>query len=184
MGEVASRGQLWLGYARAALLAVPGVLLLGFLSARLVPTGSDNPWYQALEKPAITPPNYVFPIAWTLLYVLMGAALAMIINARGARGRGAALALFAAQLAVNLAWSPIFFGLHLVFGALLVIVLMFVLTLVTAVLFARIRWGAALLLLPYLGWIGFAGMLTYQIDRLNPNAEALVAPAGDAQMLR
>ncbi|MBX9814298.1 MAG: CrtK protein [Proteobacteria bacterium SG_bin5] len=182
MREVASKGQLWQGFARVALVTVPLVLLLGFAAARLVPTGSDNPWYRALVKPAITPPDWAFPVAWTTLYALMGLALALIVHARGAKGRGLAIALFAAQLAVNLAWSPIFFGAHLVFWALVTIALMFALALAATIVFARIRALAALLMLPYLAWIGFAGLLTYQIDRLNPHAEALVAPGASAQI--
>lgn len=182
MREVASKRQLWLEFMRVALVTVPLVLLLGFASARLVPTGSENVWYQALVKPAETPPNWVFPVAWTTLYILMGLAIAVIINARGARARGLAIGLFAAQLAVNLAWSPIFFGAHLVFWSLVTIGAMFVLALATAIVFARIRGTAALLMLPYLAWIGFAGLLTYKIDRLNPNAEALVAPGSSAQI--
>lgn len=182
MREVASKRQLWVEFMRAALVTVPLVLLLGFAAARLVPTGRDNPWYQALVKPAETPPDWAFPLAWTTLYVLMGIALAVIVNARGARGRALAIGLFAAQLAVNLAWSPIFFGAHLVFWSLVTIGVMFVLALATTIMFARIRPVAGLLMLPYLAWIGFAGLLTYKIDRLNPNAEALVAPGSSAQI--
>ena len=91
---------------------MPLILLLGFLSGRSVPAGSDNGWYQPLVKPALTPPGWVFPVAWTTLYILIGLALAMILNARGARGRGLAVALFVGQFALNLAWTPLFFGAH------------------------------------------------------------------------
>lgn len=182
MREVASKGQLWSSFARAALVTVPLILLLGFAAARLTPTGSDNPWYEALVKPAETPPNWVFPVAWTTLYVLMGLALAVIVNARGAKGRGLAIGLFALQFAVNLTWSPIFFGWHKIFLALVTNGAMIALAIATTLLFGRIRSVAAWLMVPYLAWISFAALLTYKIDRLNPNAEALVAPAASAQI--
>jgi tryptophan-rich sensory protein len=103
----------------------------------------------------------------------------MILNARGARGRGPAVAIFLAQLALNYAWSPIFFAAHKVNMALVVILLMIVLTAVSAGLFARIRTGAAWLLVPYLGWLCFAAALNWEIGRLNPDAERL-APGASA----
>src|SRR3954470_22923953 len=119
--EIASKGQLRLAYFRWAMVTVPLVLLLGFASGRLAPSGDDNPWFAQLTKPDIMPPGWAFPVAWSIIYVLMGLALAMVINARRARGRGLALLLFALQLAINLAWTPVFFGLHKVDTALLMI---------------------------------------------------------------
>jgi tryptophan-rich sensory protein len=104
----------------------------------------------------------------------MGLALAMVINARGSRGRGIALLAFVVQLAINLAWTPIFFGLHKIDIALLMIGALLVLVLITILLFWRVRTAAGLLLVPYLAWLGFAFALLYQIDALNPNAESLV----------
>ncbi|MBX3566292.1 MAG: tryptophan-rich sensory protein [Sphingomonas sp.] len=183
MREIASRGQLWAAYLRWAVVTVPFILLLGFTSARLAPSGSENPWFTRLVKPEIMPPDYAFPIAWTVLYVLMGLALAMIINARGSTLRGPALVVFAVQMAVNLAWSPVFFGMHLVVPALIIIGVLFVLALITTILFGRIRMGAAVLLLPYLAWIGFAGYLLFQINELNPNAASLV-PSRSADQIQ
>lgn len=174
MSELASRGQLRMSFIRWALVTVPAVILLGFLSANVSGSGAESSWYAALEKPALQPPGIAFPIAWTILYALMGLALAMIITARGARGRTLAIALFAAQLAVNLTWSPVFFGLHRVTIALAILVLMFVLTVATVAAFRKVRPRAALLMLPYVAWILFAGYLNWEIMRLNPNAEALV----------
>ncbi|MBX9796853.1 TspO/MBR family protein [Sphingomonas sp.] len=171
-----------MAFLRTAVVTVPAILLLGFLSANSVAVGSVNRWYAMLVKPALTPPDWVFPIAWTVLYVAMGLALAMVINARGSAWRGVAIALFAAQLAVNLAWTPLFFGAHQLFWALILLVLMFALAAAATFFFARVRVAAALLMLPYLGWILFAGMLNYQINALNPNAETLVPTAGSAQI--
>ncbi|MBN9940386.1 tryptophan-rich sensory protein, partial [Listeria monocytogenes] len=87
------------------------------------------------------------------IYALLGLALAMIIHARGSRMRGPAIALFAVQLAVNLSWSPVFFGMHQVTFALGIVVLMFLLTLAMAIVFGRIRVLAGALLVPYLLWL-------------------------------
>ncbi|WP_448664732.1 TspO/MBR family protein [Sphingomonas sp. CJ20] len=173
MREIASKGQLRLAFLRWAMVTVPFILLLGFASARFAPTGPENPWYMALVKPAIMPPGWAFPVAWTILYILMGLALAMVINARGSRLRTPALLVFAAQMVTNLAWSPVFFGMHKITAALVIIAVLLVLVLATIALFARVRTVAAVLLLPYVAWIVFAGTLLYQIHQLNPQAESL-----------
>lgn len=180
--EIASKGQLRLAFLRWAIVTVPFILLLGFASGRLFASGDENPWYQMLVKPAETPSGWVFPVAWATIYILLGLALAMIVNARGSRLRRLALILFAVQMVANLAWSPLFFGYHQVSAALLLIVAIFVLGLATTFVFARIRKGAALLMVPYLAWLCFAGLLNYQIDKLNPNAETLVPASTAPQM--
>jgi benzodiazapine receptor len=167
-----------MAYARYALITVPAILLLGTLSGKVSNSGYENGWFAALAKPSFMPPGWAFPVAWTTLYVLLGLSLAMILNARGARGRGPAVTVFLAQLALNFAWSPLFFAAHKVQTALLVIIVMILLTIVTAWLFARIRKVAAWLLLPYLAWLCFATALNFEIGRLNPDAEQL-APGAD-----
>jgi translocator protein len=181
--EIASKGQLRLAFLRWAVVTVPFILLLGMASARLVPTGSVNPWWVALAKPANMPPEWAFPVAWGVIYVLMGLALAMIINARGAPLLGPALVVFAIQMALNLVWTPVFFGMHLVMTALGIIAALIVLVLVTLLLFGRIRIGAGLLLVPYLAWLCYAASLLYQVNDLNPNAESLV-PARSADQIQ
>ncbi|AIT07924.1 CrtK protein [Sphingomonas taxi] len=172
-----------MSFLRWAIFTVPLILLLGFASGRAVPAGADNGWYVALQKPALTPPGWVFPVAWTSLYILLGLAVAMILHARGARGRGLALAAFAVQFVLNLAWTPLFFGMHQVGAALLVIVAILIVATITTVLFGRIRPLAAWLMVPYLIWISFAGVLTWRIGQLNPDAETLVPAAHTSQML-
>jgi tryptophan-rich sensory protein len=169
--------------ARWAMVTVPLVLLLGFLAGRSVASGSDNAWYQALVKPSVTPPGWVFPVAWTTLYILIGLALAVIMNARGARGRALAVGLFAAQFVLNLVWTPLFFGAHMVDAALLDILAMLVLGIVTTIVFGRIRPLAAWLMVPYLVWISFAGVLTWRIGQLNPDADTLVPAARTSQVI-
>ncbi|MGJ3649091.1 TspO/MBR family protein [Sphingomonas sp. GlSt437] len=172
-----------MAFFRWAVVTVPFMLLLGFTSARSVPVGADNAWYQALVKPAHLPPDWVFPVAWTVLYALMGLALAQVINAQGSRLRTPALILFAVQLVPNLIWTPLFFGAHQVVWSLVTIGAMGVLALVTTGLFFRVRIVAALLMVPYLAWIGFAGYLTAEINRLNPNAATLVPSSVSSQMI-
>jgi len=168
---------------RWAFVTVPFIILLGFASARLAPTGTANRWYMALVKPAGTPPDWAFPVAWTIIYVMLGLALAMILHARGSRLRGPAITLFFVQLAVNLIWSPLFFGMHALFWSLVTIVAMFVLALATTMLFGRIRTGAAWLLVPYLAWLCYAGALTYGINALNPGGETLVPSSSTTQIM-
>ncbi len=180
--EIASKQQLRLAFLRWAVVTVPFILLLGFTAARIVPTGSANGWYAALVKPELTPPDWAFPVAWTTIYIFMGLALAMIVNARGSRLRGPAIIAFALQMVANLIWSPLFFGAHQVFWALVCLGVMFGLAFITTVLFGRIRLGAALLFVPYLVWLGFAAYLTFMIGELNPNAETLVPSSSTTQI--
>lgn len=182
MRELASQGQLRLSFLRWAVVTVPAVVLLGFLSGRIAPTGSDNAWYMALAKPEWQPPGWAFPVAWTTLYILMGLALAIILNARRARGRGLAIGLFVVQLAVNLAWAPLFFGAHLVSFAVIHIAIILVLAIATTFAFGRVRSLAAWLMVPYLCWISFALLLAWEIDRLNPYGETLVPSGASTQI--
>jgi tryptophan-rich sensory protein len=182
MTGLASRSQLRLSFLRWALWTVPLVLLLGTVSGQLAGAGDGNPWFDALAKPGLMPPGWAFGLAWTILYILLGLALAMVLHARGARGRRFALALFVAQLLLNFAWPTVFFALHQVDVALAMLALMLLLAAVAAGLFARIRTTAALLMLPYLAWLGFAALLTWQVAQLNPDAERLVPSSGSADI--
>ena len=176
MTELASKSQLRMAFLRIALFTVPATVLLGTLSGLLSNSGYENGWFRTLQLPSFMPPGWAFGAAWTVLYICLGLALAMIIHARGAPKRGLILALFLVQLAINYAWSPVFFGLHQVTLALVLLGAMLVLTLILIVLLRRVRGLAALLLLPYLGWLCFASALNYRIMVDNPNAAA-VAPA-------
>lgn len=177
MNEIASRGQLRLAYLRWALFTVPMVVALGFLSGRVANSGYANRWFAALDKPALMPPGWAFGVAWTILYIMMALAFAMILHARGARLRGLAIALFLVQLALNLLWSPLFFRAHQVGDALSLILVLLVVVIATTALFWRIRKAAGVMLLPYIAWLAFASFLNYEISRLNPAAQTLVAPA-------
>src|SRR6187431_671414 len=95
----------------AWMITVPIILLLGMASGWLSNSGYGNAWFDRLTKPSFMPPGWAFPVAWTILYVLMGIALGLVIEAQGPL-RNLAIALFMAQLLLNLAWSPVFFGMH------------------------------------------------------------------------
>lgn len=161
---------------------MPLLLLLGFGSGSVAPAGSENAWYVTLAKPAATPPDWAFPVAWTTIYALMGVALAIVLGARASPGRTRALRLAAAALGLNLIWTPLFFGAHEVTLAWLLIIAMLGAGIAATVAFGRVRAGAAWALLPYLLWISYAGVLTWRIDRLNPDARALAPGAGASQI--
>lgn len=171
MSALASTSQLRAAQWRWTLFLAPLILLLGFISGQLSGSGPDNAWFAMLEKPALYPSPAVFPIMWSILYVLMGVSLAAIVTARGARGRGVAIAAFIVQLALNLAWSPLFFGAHQLTLALGLLLLLALAVLLTIMLFARVRGIAAWLLLPYFAWVLFATYLTYELHSLNPGAD-------------
>src|ERR1044072_8392352 len=130
MTGIASRSQLRMSFLRYALFTVPAILLLGTLSGSLSGSGYGNPWFDALHKPPVMPPGWVFGVVWTILYILLGLSLAMVLHARGAEGRPRALVLFALQLALNFAWSPVFFALHRIGPSLSLIAAMIVSTIV------------------------------------------------------
>ncbi|WEK47461.1 MAG: tryptophan-rich sensory protein [Candidatus Andeanibacterium colombiense] len=171
MTVLASRAQLRASFLRWALFFVSVILLLGFASAEISGSVADNPWFASLVKPPLYPPPVAFPVAWTILYILMGLAAAAVAAAWGARGRTPALIVFVLQLALNLSWSPIFFAFHRIEGAFYIIAVMDVLVLLSVALFWRVRWQAGLLLLPYLAWLCFATYLNWEILQLNPGAD-------------
>jgi len=151
---------------KAWIITVPLIVLLGFASGWLSNSGYGNAWFDALAKPAFMPPGWAFPLAWTTLYILMGVAVAQVIASDG-EGRRPALLLFAMQLVLNLAWSPVFFGLHQARAGLAIIAVLTIAVAITILLFARVRRSAALLMLPYLAWLIFATALNLAIVRLN-----------------
>jgi len=151
---------------RAWIVTVPLIVLLGFALGWLSNSGYGNRWFDALAKPAFMPPGWVFPVAWTTLYVLMGIAVAQVI-ASDCDAKRPALLMFATQLVLNLAWSPIFFGMHQARAGLAIIIVLTIDVVITIGLFARVRRSAAWLMLPYLAWLIFATCLNLAIVRLN-----------------
>lgn len=182
MTGIASKSQLRMSFLRYALVTVPAILLVGTLIGSLSGSAGDNDWYQALVKPDYTPPSWTFAVVWPILYVLLGLALAMILHARGARGRPRVLALFLLQLALNFAWSPVFFAWHDIDTALAILTALVIVNLVLVVLAWPVRRLASLLLVPYLAWLVFAATLNFEIVARNPNAETLVPVGGSTDI--
>ena len=169
MSELASPGQLRAALLRWSLFLAPLFLMLGFFSGRLAGSGGGNPWFMELTKPSLYPPPATFGIVWSILYVLMGIALAMVVTARGAPGRNAAIMVFAVQFVLNLAWSPLFFGAQQITSALVLLVVIDIAVIITVLLFRKVRPMAAYLLLPYLAWVLFATLLNWQFLQANPD---------------
>ena len=124
--------------------------------------------YQAMaDKPALSPPAVVFPIVWGLLYALMGIGMARIILSARSQERSDGIQVYLIQLAVNFAWSIIFFKLRSYGGALLVLVLLLGLVLWMIHRFHRVDRPAAMLQIPYVLWLTFAGYLNWAVWMLN-----------------
>jgi tryptophan-rich sensory protein len=123
-------------------------------------------WYAGLLHPSFAPPNWVFAPVWTTLYVLMAVAAWRAWRVSGLKSP--ALIAYAIQLVLNLGWSAVFFGLHQIGLALIEIALLGLAILVTTILFAKADRLAAILMLPYLAWTGFAAVLNYGFFTLNP----------------
>jgi tryptophan-rich sensory protein len=159
------------GAGRRRLFAAVGFALLlnllGGLSAGLSGPMAAGEWYDQLELPRLQPPGPVFGIAWTILYSLLGVALARLWLAPASAARSRALALFGFQLVLNLAWSPLFFSAHQVLGALVLIAAILVSAVLATVAAGRVDRVAPWLMLPYLVWLGFALGLNWRIWQLN-----------------
>lgn len=151
---------------RTWLITVPLILVLGSASAAVAGLGGAYPWFFLLRKPWFMPPVWAFPLVWTTLYILMGVALARVIDRPGL-GRTLAIALFAVQLALNLAWPPLFFAAHRMAGALALVAVLDAAVVATIVAFARVDRPAAAMLLPYVAWLAVATALNAAILRLN-----------------
>jgi len=129
---------------------------------------SVTTWYAGLQKPPFNPPNAVFGPVWTVLYLMMAVAGHRLWQARGHAARGRALSLWFVQLAVNCAWSFLFFGAQRPGLALIDIGVLLGLIVASIVVFARIDRLAAWLFAPYLAWVSFATVLNAAIWYLNP----------------
>ena len=124
-------------------------------------------WYQTLEKPSWNPPAGVFGPVWTTLYLMMGVAAWSVWRPAGLKAAARPLTIFGVQLGLNVAWSWIFFGLHQPGWAFVEIVILWLAIVATTVAFFRRTPVAGWLLVPYLAWVSFAGVLNFTIWRLN-----------------
>ena len=160
-------------FSRAAIVAVPAILLMGGLVARIAGSTDTNPWYQSLTLPVFQPPGPLFGIAWAILYTLIGVAFAMVWGTKKVPSKRLAIALFAVGFAINLTWSPVFFRLHMISAALAIIAVMLLVAGATCLSFWRVNRLAGWLMLPYCAWLCFAGALNIAIMMLNPMADAM-----------
>ena len=124
-------------------------------------------WYASLRKPTWTPPNWIFGPVWSVLYVSMAVAAWVVWRKRQSVAVVVPLSLFMVQLALNLGWSVVFFGLQNPDGACIEIVLLWAAIVATLVAFWRVTATAGWLLVPYLGWVTFAVALNFAIWQLN-----------------
>jgi benzodiazapine receptor len=140
---------------------------VGFIGS-LFTQPSIPTWYATLEKPSVTPPNWVFSPVWITLFLLMGISLFLIWRTGLAERKAkVALGCFGAQLVFNLAWSMLFFGLRSPLGGLIDIAALWILIALTIFCFFKISKAAGFLLLPYIVWVSFAAVLNFFIWRLN-----------------
>jgi tryptophan-rich sensory protein len=168
MAEALKRENLW----KAALVAVVAIELLGGLSGWLSNSGYGNDWFAAVQKPFFMPPGWTFGVVWPILYALLGVALAMILAEPPSDRRRTALILFFVQLALNFAWSPIFFAGHDITLAKWVIFVMAAIAAAAARQFLKLRSASGLLMVPYLARLVFAATLNATLEALNPGAGA------------
>jgi benzodiazapine receptor len=121
-------------------------------------------WYAQLDKPSFTPPNWAFPVAWTIIYLLLAWAGYRLTLLPGSQD---ILALWAAQIALNTLWTPVFFGARRVFAAMLILALLLLVVAVMVVATLRLDLVTGLILLPYLLWLAVAFALNFSILRNN-----------------
>jgi tryptophan-rich sensory protein len=125
-------------------------------------------WYETLNKPSFTPPGWIFGPVWTVLYIMMAVA-AIIVFRKGLSSEGVrlGLVLFAIQLALNLSWPPVYFGLHLLGWSVVIIIALWVAIGATTIVFFRISTLAGALMIPYWLWVSFASVLNISIWYMN-----------------
>ena len=145
-------------------LAIP--LAVGGLSAFITRDAMKN--FERMRQPPLSPPSWLFPVVWTLLFILMGiASYRIYISSASQPRRERALTVYAIQLAMNFAWTIFFFSLGLYLTAFIWLLILWVLIIACAVLFYYIDRTAGKLLIPYILWTTFAGYLNFGIYLLN-----------------
>jgi tryptophan-rich sensory protein len=153
------------GFGLLAIIAVAAASVVG----QLATFPNLAPWYAGLVKPSFNPPNWIFGPVWTTLYLMMAFAVWRILRlTEASAGRRWALGLFFAQLALNAAWSWLFFAAHNPLLGLINIVLQILVILATIVAFYRLDKLAACCMVPLAGWVCFASVLNFAIWKLNP----------------
>lgn len=138
------------------------------LSSALFTMPAVNSWYQAINKPFFTPPNWVFAPVWVLLFLFMGVSLFFVWRAEPEDGdKKVAVAVFVFQFMLNILWSFMFFGLKSFLGGFIEIIALWIMILFTIATFSKISRTAAYLLIPYVVWVTFAAVLNFTIMWMN-----------------
>jgi translocator protein len=152
-------------------LALAGWLLASYAAAAVGgAAGSGGAWYDSLDKPWFNPPSWIFGPVWTVLFAMMGVAAWLVWRERRAPGRRMVLGLFVVHLALNAAWSWLFFGIRRPDLAFAEIIVLWTAILALVLLFWRIRPLAGALMLPYRAWVSFAAFLNFTLWQMNPGA--------------
>lgn len=151
--------KMWLGLV--------GWIAVTFLAAAFGAQFMPGAWYAGLTKPSWNPPSWLFGPVWTALYLMMGVSAWMVWKSTGATGIRHALMLFLLQLALNAAWSWLFFGLERPDLALVDIAILWLAIAATIWAFWGIERWAGMLMIPYLAWVSFATCLNFAIWKLN-----------------
>ena len=150
---------------RKLIISILIPLFVGGLSALI--TKDSMAQFDTIDKPPLSPPGWLFPVVWTILFILMGIASYLVWNAGKPYRAKTALAVYGIQLAFNFFWSIIFFNLNAYLFAFLWLIVLWLLIILTAFLFYRISKPAGFLLIPYILWVTFAGYLNFAIFLLN-----------------
>jgi tryptophan-rich sensory protein len=148
-------------------IALAGWLALCFSAALLGAEFTPGEWYAALKKPAWNPPGWIFGPVWTALYTMMAVAAWLVWQRGGFASQHRPLTLFLVQLALNAAWTPLFFGLHLPGLAFAEITVLWLAIAATLTSFRGVSHAASWLFAPYLAWVSFAAALNFALWRLN-----------------
>ena len=148
----------------AAALAIP--LAVGGFSAFLTRDGMN--YFKIVSKPPLSPPTWVFPVMWTILYLMLGAASYLVwVSGASIARRDRALTVYGLGLAVNFLWPIVFFTMRFYLTAFVLLLLLWILAVVTALLFSCIEEKAGKLLIPYIVWLSFAAYLNVGVWLLN-----------------
>ena len=142
-----------------------GACFAAAMSGAMFPPGE---WYETLRKPSWQPPNWLFPVAWSVLYLMIAVSGWLVWQERATHAMAVPMIVYGVQLVANFLWSALFFGMKRMDIALIEVGILWLSIVATIVVFWPVSTTAALLLLPYLAWVSFAAYLNFVMLRLNP----------------